>query len=530
MAAILRIALIFTLSCTWVSGQPFSRQDSLRGGLRKERDKYRIHHLVLNLTIEPRDSSIRGFSELHLNVQPGTREIPFQIDLWNKYQIDSIVGSTGLLSYNREGNVLWIDDRGQQWIRVYYQGRPPVAVNPPWEGGFVWSRDGNGNPWISVACEGLGASSWWPLKDHLSEEPDSATLIFTIPAGHVCASNGTLVKMDTLNPEQTQWKFKVNCPLNSYNVSLTIGKLAKISSNYKSTEGGTLPLDFYVREEKYAEANSYLPRETARMLRAFEHYFGSYPCYSDGYGLVETPFWGMEHQGIIAYGNNYQKLKRYKFDFILVHESGHEWWGNSISCSDHSEMWIHEGFTTYSEALYVEYYQGYNRALAYLGEQRGKIRNTGPLLGPGGVNYNGWKDSDNYYKGTWFLNTLRHSFFDDTNWFRWIRNFCQQYRFRPVTTKIIQQSMEEACNCDLSGAFNQYLESTQIPELVINLKAETNVRWENTIPGFTLPVWLDHKRTQRIDPEGKITEYLSRKQLKNLESRYLINIRQEGLN
>lgn len=493
-----------------------------------EREKYNIHHLVLNLIIQPEDSTIRGYSEMHLNVTPGTAGIPFQIDLFERYQIDSITGNNGNLPYQREGNVIWVEDRGQRWIRVYYHGRPPVAQNPPWEGGFVWSQDKEGNPWVSVACEGLGASSWWPIKDHLSEEPDSATLMFTVPAGLTCASNGTLVQIDTLEGNQTQWKYKVRCPLNSYNVSMTIGKLVNISSSFQSGEGGILPLDFYVLERNKEKAKRYFPRETRKMLQAFEHYFGPYPCNTDGYGIVETPFWGMEHQGIIAYGNNFERLKRYKFDFILVHESGHEWWGNSISCGDHSEMWIHEGFTTYCEALYVEYYQGYRRSLKYLAEQREKIQNTGPILGPSGVNFNSWKDADNYYKGTWFLNTLRHSYFTDKLWFNWLRKFSEQNQFQTVNTDIIQKSLEEACQCDLSAVFSQYLTTNQIPELVISPgKEQTSFYWRNTIPGFNIPIWLDKGGTQRINPEGITANKISRRQVRKLENRYLIKVQFE---
>jgi aminopeptidase N len=533
MAYFLCTALILLLIAPFIGqAQSFSRQDSLRGGLRPERVVYDIHHVLLDLEIDPKTRSLQGFCQLSFNRDSTLSVNRLQLDLALQFYIEKIESGVESLAYTREGNVLWVSLPKENTIRIYYSGKPKPAVHAPWDGGFVWASDPEGNPWIGVACEGLGASSWWPLKDHLSDEPDSVTLHFTLPDTLDCIANGLLQTTVPLPRDRKKWIYKVSCPLNSYNLTLNVGKYESFAVPYFSKQNqDSLMMKFHVLEAHSEKAKKYFPKETEKMLDAFEHYFGPYPCYTDGYGLVETPYWGMEHQGVIAYGNKFRKLPRYGFDFILVHESGHEWWGNSMSCTDHAEMWIHEGFTTYSEALYLEYHQGFSKALKYLKMQQKKIRNTSPLMGPMGVNYSDWGHSDNYYKGTWFLHTIRHTLRNDSIWFNWLKKFATNERYSFQTTSSIQESMKQSWGDgakDFESIFNQYLRDTRIPKLVIeqNGKKSWKSRWENCVAGFSMPVYANEDRNIRIDPDGGSFSELqiNSKRKKWIESRYYLEI------
>lgn len=521
-------SLLFSLCSVHAQEPVFTRQDSLRGSLGPERNAYRVHHYELNLDIHPEKKYLKGFCKIDFVQNPEAKSDQLQFDLFENYHVDSIIQDQHTIRWKREGNVLRIDRPSGNSIKIYYQGSPIQAELPPWSGGFVWEKDMQGNPWTGVACEGMGASSWWPLKDHLSEEPDSVSLNFTVPEGLVCVSNGILTDTLHLNNHKTLWKWKVHCPINNYNVTFNLGKFSHFNSIYAG-ENGPLNLDFYVLEPHLKKYRKYFLKETPKMLKAFEHYFGPYPCYTDGYALVETPYYGMEHQGAISYGNHLKKLKPYNFDFILVHESGHEWWGNSISCTDHAEMWIHEGFTTYSEALYVEYYQGKNKSLKYLETEKKNIRNTSPMLGPAGVNFSGWGHSDNYYKGTWFLHTLRHSLNQDALWFAWLKKFCVENRYSFQTTLSIQKSLETFTQMNLKSVFDQYLKDTRIPVLKIYREENGNLRsrWTDCVKDFSMPVYLQDGSSVRIDPDAALPlpeNILKPHQIRNIQSHYLIRI------
>lgn len=532
MATIFRTLLAICLQFPiWGNSQPFSRQDSLRGGLRPERDFYDIHYVELELEFDIEGQEIAGNCELRFNRMTSVPCQKMQLDLASQFLIDRIESGNQVLEYTREGNVIWCEIPQENYIRIFYRGKPQMAKNAPWDGGFVWSKDPAGNPWIGVACEGIGASIWWPLKDYLGDEPDSMLMRFTIPDTLVCVANGNLIDTIRMPRQRKQWIYQVSCPINSYNVSVNIAKYLSFNALYKSKEQGTLVLKYHVLEANEAKARAYFPKETVKMLDAFEHYFGPYPCYADGYGLVETPYWGMEHQGIISYGNDYQKLPRFGFDFILVHESGHEWWGNSISCTDHAEMWIHEGFTTYSEALYLEYHSGYKKSLDYLALQKFKIKNTSPMMGPLGLNYSDWGHSDNYYKGTWFLHSLRHTFKSDEKWFNWLKKFSITNRYQFQSTEKIQESIANTQEIDrqsVNAIFNQYLYDTRIPRLILFRDKENRLlsRWENCVEHFSMPIYQDLNRSIRIDPgSGAPIHASATKKLKDwIEERYYIEV------
>ena len=392
------IYLFIFLSCP-VLAQEFGRKDSLRGFLFPERSCYDVTFYHLNINVEPENKFIRGYNEIHFEALDSFRL--FQIDLFENMSISQIIFDGKELSFSREYNAVfvdfdqWIKKGSKAFIRVYYEGNPKIAVNPPWDGGFSWKTDKNGKDWIGVSCQGLGASSWWPNKDHQSDEPDSMLISCQIPFGLSCISNGNLrlhdLRKSTMHFNTYNWF--VSYPINNYDVSINIGDYVHFDDQYISN-GDTLALDYYVLSYNEQKAKTHF-EQVKPMLNCFEKYLGPYPFFNDGFALIETPYLGMEHQSGIAYGNNF--LPGYKgntnftagldFDYIIIHETGHEWWGNSITANDISDMWIQETFCTYSEALFVECIYGYDTMIKYVENQMKMARNVSPIVGVPDVHF-----------------------------------------------------------------------------------------------------------------------------------------------
>jgi aminopeptidase N len=471
-------------------------------------------HQDLNIRVNIAQRYISGYNTIAYKVI-----IPFtklQIDLFENYTVDSIVQNisqnttqnlqpkkTKKLSFVREGKAIFVDfgvlqnlttENLSNSITVFYRGNPTVAVNPPWEGGFSFAKDKEDRDWVGVSCEGIGASIWYPNKDHLSDEVDSMRIYCEVPQGLTCIANGNLKSQNNTSDGFTGFEWKVSYPINSYNVTLNIANYTQISDIYVSESGvkkDTLQLDYYVLDYNKSKAIPHF-EQVKTMLACFEKYFGKYPFWRDGYALVETSYWGMEHQGAIAYGNNYKNLPE-GFDFIIIHESGHEYFGNSLSVNDHAEMWIHESFTTYTEALYMEYTKGYNAAVAYLWKQKPKIANVTPMLGDMGVNYEGWVGSDIYYKGTWMLHSLRNTLDNDVLWFKILKEYSEKFKISNVNTQQTIDFFNAQTGKNLTPIFNQYLRYAKPPKFVYFLtysknKTTLHYRWEAEEKEFNIPM------------------------------------------
>lgn len=474
------------------SSETFSHADSLRGSLRPERTAYDVLFYDLNVTVDPVSQRLDGQNTIRYRVVQPLRRM--QIDLFANMDVTSITQGGKALPYTRDENALFVTLTDRQpvgkvrEITVVFGGKPRVAVKPPWDGGFVWKQSPTGKPWVAVACEGIGASLWWPCKDHLSDEPDSMRIRCRVPRGLTCVANGTLVGEEPVGINQTQWTWHVHYPINSYNVSLNIADYAHLHDTYQSADKQTLALDYYVLAGNESKAKPHF-EQVKGMLACYERYFGKFPFWRDGYKLVETPYWGMEHQTAVAYGNNY-KNNPFGFDFIIIHESGHEYFGNSLSCPDHAEMWIHEAFTTYAETLYMECTQTQQRSIDYLNVQRKLIKNQYPMLGPLGVNYDA-KDTDIYYKGTWMLHTLRHMLADDTRWFRMLKELCTQKRLSIVNTNEVIDFMSRSTGTQLRPVMTEYLTNPALPTLEYvydSTRSQLRCRWLANTDGFNLPV------------------------------------------
>ena len=432
----------------------------------KLQSAYDVLHYQIELKVFPDSKEIIGSNQFKIRALKGFKSVSF--NLFAQFSISSVIYDKQLLSLSRNNNecILTFPKAIQKGdtltFTVHYSGKPPVAKNAPWDGGFVWQVDAQQKPWVGLACEGLGASSWLPCKDQWEDEPNGMRILLKVPKGLVGVSNGRLKSKKNYTDGFDGFEWEVTAPINHYNISVNIADYVHWEDHFVSANGKLLSLNYYVLEKNLSQAKTHF-QQVKRMLKAFEFYFGPYPFYTDGYKLVETPYWGMEHQSCVAYGNEY-KNNKYGFDFIIVHESGHEWFANSITAKDKADMWIHEGFTTYSEALYVEHQFGKLRAVQYLLEQKGKIKNESPLIGPRGVNYNR-PDNDNYYKGTWILHSLRNLIDDDTLWFNTLRDLNEKFYQQTVTSKEVESFISARTKLKLSPFFDQYLRKKDIPTI-----------------------------------------------------------------
>ena len=509
----------FSLLAQETIEKTFSLADSLRGALRIERTSTDISYYNLDIEFDLENKSIKGSNTIDFEFSGGTEKI--QLDLFENMQLERIMHKNKQLEFERIHNAVFIDARSfeissKNRIVVHYSGSPNRAKFPPWDGGFVWSSDSNNDVWLAVACEGYGASSWWPNKDHLYDEPDSMQMSFTVPSGLECVSNGDLAERIELNDNKTKFTWKVRYSINNYNVTFNIGKYTHFSDEYISKDGETLKLDYYVLPKNLETAKEHF-KQVPGVLEAFEHYFGKYPYWKDGYALVETPYLGMEHQSAIAYGNKYMRgylggmiPPEMDWDYIIVHETGHEYFGNSVSCSDHAEMWIHESFTTYMEALYVEYHYGYEQVDRYLSFQRDHT-NAEPIIGPMDVNYDSWKGSDMYFKGSWILHSLRHVVNNDDLWFKILKGFYQKYQHSIIKSEAFFDYMSDhtELKINLDAFFKQYLYHADIPTLEYTIEetrkgSVLKYRWAADVEGFNMPVEVKiGKDTIRLYPTSE---------------------------
>lgn len=491
------------------TAQTFTHADSLRGSVTPERAWWDVRHYDLHVAFDHENLSLRGWNTITYEVLSQAGKA-MQIDLMAPLVLDSAVQDGQRLTWKKDGNAYFIQILEKQpvggfhKIKLHYHGKPTAARRAPWDGGVVWGRDAQERPWISVACQGVGPSIWYPNKDHQYDEPDSAALHITAPAGMAAVANGRLRQQKDNGNGTKTWTWAVVNPINNYNLIPYIGYYAHFEDSYEG-EAGKLDLDFWVMDYNLDKAKKRFLTDTPKMLRCFEHWFGPYPFYEDGYKLVESPHLGMEHQSAVAYGNGYQNgyLGRdlsstgvgLAWDFILVHESGHEWFGNNISTKDIADMWVHEGFTNYSETLYTGYYQGEEAATTYNVGCRGLIGNRETIIGHYDVNHEG--SGDMYYKGGSLLHTLRAVMDNDEKFRQMLRGLNKTFWHQTVTTKQVEDYVSKFAGRDFSKVFDQYLRNTGIPELEITplLKRgkkpsapQFSYRWTNCVPGFDLPV------------------------------------------
>ena len=479
----------------------FTRQDTLRGSITPERVWWDLTYYHLDIEIEPDKKFISGKNTIQYKVlQPNS---VMQIDLQEPMQITKVLQDGKVLKVKHVGNAHFItlatnQNKGDiKSIEVYYKGNPKEAIRAPWDGGFSWKKDTNGKHFIATSCQGLGASVWWPNKDHMYDEVDSMLISVTNPKGLTNVSNGRLRKLEDLGDKVKSHWF-VNNPINNYGVNVNIGDYVNFSEVYKG-EKGNLDMDYWVLKDNLEKAKVHF-KDAPKMMKAFEHWFGPYPFYEDSFKLVEVPYLGMEHQSSVTYGNQYKKgylgndLSNtgwgLKWDFIIIHEAGHEWFANNITNKDIADMWIHESFTNYSENLFLDYYYGKEASADYVIGCRANIQNDKPIIGKYNVNHEG--SSDMYYKGANMLHTLRQLIEDDESWRKILRGLNAEFYHQTVTTQQIEDYISAMTKKDLSAFFNQYLRDVRIPTFEYTHKnRRLKYRWTNVVDNFDMPIKIN---------------------------------------
>jgi aminopeptidase N len=501
MNRIFKAILIFNFSLLIINpvNAQFTKQDTLRGSNGPGREWWDV--IKYDISVSPSYSSkiIRGKSTISFKVlRAGSL---MQIDLQQPMQLTNAVCSGTSVQFSRDKNVYFITlpnsfaINSVQELELAFEGKPREAIRPPWDGGWIFKNDAKGRSWMSVACQGLGASVWYPCKDYQGDEPDSgANLTIQIPDSLVAVANG-LLKKRVSSEKISSWTWEVKNPINNYNIIPYIGNYVNWKETYNG-EKGNLDCSYWVIDYNLEKAKEQF-KQASMTLKAFEHWFGPYPFYEDGFKLVESPHLGMEHQSAVAYGNGFKNGYRgrdlsesgwgLKWDFIIVHEVGHEWFGNNITTKDIADMWVHEGFTNYSETLFTEYYYGKEAGSDYCIGTRKLIQNEKPIIGPYGVNQEG--SGDMYYKGGNMLHTIRQVINDDEKFRSLLRGLNSTFYHKVVTTQEIESYMSKQSGKDLSKIFDQYLRTTMIPVLEYKMSGDNmSCRWANCVKGFNMPV------------------------------------------
>ena len=496
---------------TGIHAGAFNHADTLRGSNGTGRNWWKVTHYELSVAFGDQYRSIQGSNAISLRVTAEPHD-SMQIDLQEPMIIDSAVADGSKLTVAKEGNVWWATGRFSTWavgshkrVIVYYHGTPRGAKNPPWDGGFSRTKDDNGKDWIAVSCQGLGASVWWPCKDAQWEEPDSGMVMhYVVPNNVACIGNGRLVSKVPAG-DKTTWTWQVANPINNYDATFYIGDYITWHDTLMG-EKGVLDLSFAVLRSNEAKARKEF-KVVKQMIHCFEYWLGPYPFYEDGYQLVEAPYLGMEHQGAIAYGNKYTMGYLggdrtgtgigMDFDYIIIHESGHEWFGNSVTAADIADNWIQEGITTYAESLFSEWIDGTDKGKKYCRGEWNNILNNRPIIGQYGVNEEGAPDM--YDKGAAIMYMLRQWTDDDRRFRTMLRGLSAAFYHKTVTTKEVEASIAAALGLDLQAFFDQYLRSTRIPEIEYFIAdGQLNYRFNNVVAGFTLPVQVTGRDTKSL--------------------------------
>jgi hypothetical protein len=515
-AILLTVFLILIFPRLKAQNPEFTHQDTLRGSITRERSWWDLVYYHLELKVNPNDSTINGSNLVIYRVlDPGTI---MQIDLQPPMVLTGASQNGKSLKITHDGNAHFISLSEKQLkgsinsVELFFGGKPKVSRRPPWDGGITWKRDRNDLPFIGSSCQGDGASLWWPCKDHMYDEPDSMLISVTVPENLTDVSNGRLRSVVTDKKNRTRtFNWFVSNPINNYGVNINIGDYVNFSEKF-SGENGILDCDYWVLRENLEKAKKQF-KQVPLMLKAFEYWFGPYPFYADSYKLIDAPYLGMEHQSSITYGNGYQNgylgndLSNTgwgdTWDFIIVHESAHEWFGNSITNRDIADMWIHESFANYSESLFVEYYNGIRAGAEYVRGTRHRILNDKPVTGMYNVNKEG--SGDMYYKGGNMLHTLRQIINDDIKWREILRGLNSVFYHQVVDASQVEKYIMQKTGLSLESFFDQYLEDFRIPVFEYYLKdSQLTFRWNNCVPRFNMPlkIWISGEAVI-VNPQTK---------------------------
>ena len=508
--------------------------DTLKGSNTEFRNFWDVkkYDIVLEPNFEAK--SIKGSNKISLTIEKDILNPVFQIDLQQPMKADKVTANFPIVDKKTDGDFIFISTKkkfkkGEKYtIDIDYSGNPVIAKHAPWDGGWMFTKDKNGNPWMTAADEGIGASIWLPVKDIWSDEPDNGiTFKIITPKDLVGVGNGKLIKQDNLGDKKS-WLWEVKNPINDYSIIPSIGKYVNFKDTFDG-EKGKLDLDYWVLDYNLDKAKKQF-EQVKPMMKAFEHWFGPYPFYEDSYKLVESPHLGMEHQSNVAYGNKYQNgyLGRdlsgtgigLKWDYIIIHETGHEWFANNITAKDQADMWIHESFTTYSETLFVDYVFGKADGNKYLQGLRGNIQNDKPIIGTYGIRNEG--SGDMYPKGANMIHTIRQVINNDEKFRQILRGLNKDFYHQTVTASQIQNYFSEKSGIDLKSIFDQYLTTIKIPTLEYKQNGnQLTYKWTNVVPNLKLPIRLADGQELKPTEQNQTTTLKSDKPVEFNKNYYI---------
>lgn len=473
----------------------FTRADTLRGMLTTLRTCYDVTYYDLAADIDLAHHYLQGSNRIKFKVvAPFSR---MQVDLYANMKIDTILYHGQPVPYTREFDAVFVQlpvtlQGGEDELYIRYEGAPQEgdARKPMW-GGVLWDRDDKGNPWVQMVCQGSGASLWWPCKDHQSDEPDSMRIRITIPNGFTEISNGRLLSKTAVGADKTCFEWKVTYPVNNYGATFCFGKYTHWRDYLVRNGHDTLMLDYYVLPWHEQRAREMFA-QVKPMLRTYERDFGPYPFPRDGFTLLESPY-PMEHQSGVCIGKVLNDSNAIFSPTVLWHEVAHEWWGNAITVKDIADMWVHEGFATYAESLFVEDSMGRDAAVEYRNAERGSVKNNEPIIGVYNVNHIHYDIDDMYSKGSLMLHTFRSVLDNDARWFALLRNIQAHFRYQTLTSDELVDYICQQTGKDFHAFFDQYLKHTSIPVLEYSLRQQgtslqLHCRWSADEPGFDMPV------------------------------------------
>jgi len=472
-----------------------SRADILRGEYGPYRANNDLLSYRLDIRVDPVKQFLSGTNTIRFRMLKDDTRV--QIDLYAYLNVDKILLGSTPLKYQRELNSVFIDfpqtlrSGGVYAIDFYYSGSPEPTAR---FGGISFKKDPAGRDWINTACEDVGASYWWPNKDQWRDEVENMEISVAVPNGLVDVSNGAFRGKTDLGDGYTRWDWQVHYPINNYDVALNIGAYEHFADRL-----GDLSLDFYALPEDLDKAKRQFA-QAKPMLQVFEQYFGEYPFEKDGYKLIQVPYAGMEHQSAVAYGNRFENGYFIspdwtgvgispRFDFIIIHESAHEWFGNSVTAADVSDMWIHEGWATYLECLFVESMYGHDDYLKYANALKAKVRNIQPIITARGIHREPTQDM--YFKGALFIHTLRSVVDDDRRWRTLLHDFYQRFKYRTILTEDVVQFFNQETGKNLTPIFNEYLRHAAVPTLELKFDGPAKTvayRWKAGEKDFAMPV------------------------------------------
>ena len=532
------LAMGFSKAQFFESTEKFTKTDSLKGSNTEFRNFWDVKKYDIILETDFDKKSIKGSNKISLTIEKNVKNPIFQIDLQNPMKADKITASFPIVDKKVDGDFIFLSTKksfkkGEKLtIDITFSGNPTIAKHAPWDGGWIFTKDKNGNPWMTVADEGIGASIWLPTKDIWSDEPDNGvTFKIITPKDLVGVAGGRLIKQENLGDKKA-WTWEVKNPINDYSIIPSIGKYVNFKDRFDG-EKGKLDLDYWVLDYNLDKAKKQF-QQVKPMIKSFESWFGPYPFYEDSYKLVESPHLGMEHQSNVAYGNHYgngylgNDLSGtgigLRFDYIIIHESGHEWFANNITAKDQADMWIHEAFTDYSETLYIESLWGKADADKYLQGLRDKIANDKPIIGQYGVRNEG--SGDMYYKGANMIHTIRTVINNDEKFRQILRGLNKDFYHQTVTTQQIEKYFSDKSGIDLSSIFNQYLRTIKIPTLEYKQTGnQLTYKWTNAIPGLKLPIRLADGQELTPTEQSQTTTLKSEKPVE-FNKNYYIEVKQ----